>query len=104
MNSYKLSEGLKICFRFSTKLNIYLNNVASWSLIKNNSMKENLYSCVVILYKYMNELGILLEPFMPIIVNKIKEKFILHSQDESYTILLPREKPTIIINPVEDIV
>lgn len=113
MDRYRLSEGLKTALKFGTRLNVYVNEVAPWNLIKDEARKSELYGCMINLYLKVIELTQLLEPFMPGFSRDVRNNFkILQVASETLndvivpekTILnLPTEKPTVMIKQLEKI-
>lgn len=106
MNSYKLCDGLKIALRYSTRLNVCINETEPWNLIKNNEKKRQLYMLMTHLYKHVISLADLFEPFTPNLSKKIKQDFIFkkHTEGSTRIITLPGTKPNIMINPLTHIV
>ena len=111
IDRYRLSEGLKTVLKFSTKLNIYINEVTPWNLIKDDSRANDLYGCMANLYLKVIELSHILEPFMPGFSKDIRNNFKLlqdkmadsNGVPERIIIILPIEKPTVMIRQVEKI-
>ncbi len=106
MNAYKLCDGLKIALRYSTRLNVCINETEPWNLIKNNEKKRQLYVLMTHLYKHVITLSDLFEPFTPNLSKRIKKDFILEKNTEksTITIALSTTKPNIMINPLNHII
>lgn len=108
MKVAKLSEGLKIAFKLSTRLNIYINEKEPWNLIKNDNCLDRspLAYCIYNLYKSIIKLAELLQVFMPTIANDIcnEYKLIDCHVNNNIELILPIEKPTIMINPIKKII
>jgi len=105
MESYRFSDALKTCLKLSSNLNVYINEVEPWNLIKDDSKTDKLYKSIETIYSRVNDLAIMLEPFMPFTGNKIKNDFkiIFTSNTKTSlisTVYLPREKPTILFRQV----
>jgi methionyl-tRNA synthetase len=103
MDSYRLCDGYKTCLKFSTRLNVYINEVEPWVLIKDNNRKEELYGSMVNLYRSVIKLAHIIEPVMPTIGANILHQYNASAQGDEYVVILPKVKPVIMINPVESI-
>lgn len=106
MEKYRLSDGLKTVFKFGTRLNVYVNEVAPWNLIKKEEQRDELYGCMINLYQKVIELSHILEPFMPGFSKEIRNKFQVSGSNgspERISIVLPIEKPIIMIDQLEKI-
>ena len=107
MNSLRLSEGLKIAFLMSTRLNVFMNEIKPWVLIKDQDMKKELYFGVVDMFLGVIELCEMMDPFMPAFVQNIKKSFLLVNESDpltgitKHTITLPESKPNIFINMIK---
>jgi methionyl-tRNA synthetase len=113
MDKYRLSEGLKTTLKFSTRLNLYINETEPWNLIKDGTRKDELYGCMVNLYLKVIELSHILEPFMPRFSKDMGNKFkitqigskragsdLIHL---STVLTIPLEKPSVMINQLDKI-
>lgn len=107
MNKYKLADGLKTVLKFGTRLNMYINETEPWNLIKDNNKIDKLYTVMSELFVNVIKLSYLIDPFMPIIGQQIRNNFKFkfyfdHTVNKiKIEIELPLEKPKILINPVE---
>lgn len=107
IEAYKLSDGLKTVLKVSTRLNVLVNDIAPWSLIKQSAKQEELYAIMAGLYELINQLADIFEPYMPTISQKVKNDFKLiynfgldsHKKIMT-TIVFPTEKPNVIIKPL----
>lgn len=116
MDRYRLSDGLKTAFKFGARLNLYVNETAPWNLIKDETKKNEMYECMINLYKQVIVLSQILEPFMPGFCEEIRNRFSIDektvfiddiieglSYQTKITVNLPDEKPTVMINQLEKI-
>jgi methionyl-tRNA synthetase len=109
MNDLRLSEGLRIAFQTSTRLNTCINELKPWELIKSQDQGERdcLYHGIVNLYHGAIELGQMIGPFMPGFKQCIEDSFLLShvidplDQEHRYQIQLPGSKPSVLVNMIK---
>lgn len=111
MNNIRLSEGLKIAFQTSTRLNVFMNEIKPWTLIKNDELKDELYKSIFDMYIGVLELNEMIKNFMPTIGQNIEKSFSLVNDDDNnekntvtlskYVITLPMSKPDVFINMIK---
>lgn len=103
MNKLRLSEGLKIALQTSTRLNVFVNEIKPWILIKDQGMTKELYRGIADLYLGILELCEMVEPFMPLFGQNIKKSFLLVNDpaNHKYVITLPDSKPNVFINMIK---
>lgn len=112
MKQYKFVDAIRTVFKYSSRLNAYVNEVEPWTLIKQEDEKTRLYNFMATMYVLINELSDLLEPFMPSVSKKICIDFSfkntsIENEDvlnKAIIFTLPSTKPTVMFKPLEDIV
>lgn len=73
LSEYRLNDALSFVWAKITELDRYINNEKPWELAKQNSPKlKNILSHVV---DQIQEIAVLLEPFLPETARKIEEQF-----------------------------
>lgn len=110
MNSYKLCGALRIALKYSTEINRSFQAIAPWTLMNIDDKKTELYEFMGLVYKHINILLNLLEPFMPSIVEIVRYQLIFTETDidDINKVMIEvtplKKKPLIIIKPIEKII
>ena len=115
MDAYKLSDGLKSALRYSTRLNLSINEFTPWVLIRDNSNQLALYKYMGLAYRHLIVLCGLLYPFAPNLCETVANLIVVKTPNDynfkdisfrsiinnpNYLINLPISKPSVIIKPI----
>jgi methionyl-tRNA synthetase len=91
LSEYRFNEALNLVWAKITKLDQYINQEKPWELLKNpaGSLKRSITAILEHSVDEIEEIAILLEPFLPETAAKIKAQFIT-AEIKSSTPLFPR--------------
>lgn len=98
MSRYELSESFRLAMRYSSRLNLVVNDLEPWKLIKNNDC-DSMYDFMVFMFKHIKTLLKMLSPIMPTICEKLDK----HFEFQNDSIVLPQTKPSVLINQLTKI-
>ena len=80
MEDLKISDAVKVVWKFITRCNKYIDETAPWKLAKDETQKQNLSNVLYNLAESLRIIAILISPFMPNTSRRILEQLQL-SQD-----------------------
>ncbi|VBB18389.1 methionyl-tRNA synthetase [Yasminevirus sp. GU-2018] len=109
MNSYKLCDALRTALKYSTEINRSFTAFAPWTLTAKDDQKDKLYEFMGLVYKHIDTLLDLLNPFMPSLTEQFKSQLVFtevksdEGTNSTVEIFPLTEKPIVLIKPLEKI-